>query len=135
MKIKKSNSATLLGGCLALTVLSFTPIARSQSSVPGTTHQTAVASMQTRSDFASRIENQLRQGGVDARVQLDGDSRDLLRVESQQLGRRDVYSFVNSLSVRQAKQIGFSAIVFSNGKQQWNYDLARQSMIWSPVQP
>ena len=135
MKIKKSNSATLLGGCLALTVLSFTPIARSQSSVPGTTHQTAVASMQTRSDFASRIENQLRQGGVDARVQLDGDSRDSLRIEGQQLGRRDVYSFVNSLSVRQAKQIGFSAIVFSNGKQQWNYDLARQSMIWSPVQP
>lgn len=91
--------------------------------------------MQTRSDFAARIENQLRQGGMDARVQLDGDSRDSLRIEGQQLGRRDVYSFVNSLSVRQAKQIGFSAIVFSNGKQQWNYDLARESMIWSPLQP
>jgi len=91
--------------------------------------------MQTRSDFASRIENQLRQDGVDARVQLDGDSRDLLRVEWQQLGRRDVYSFVNSISAQQARQIGFSVIVFSNGKQQWNYDLARESMIWSPAQP
>jgi len=91
--------------------------------------------MQTRSDFASRIESQLRQNGVDARVQLDGDSRDLLRVEWQQLGRRDVYSFVNSISAQQARQIGFSVIVFSNGKQQWNYDLARESMIWSPAQP
>ena len=91
--------------------------------------------MQTRSDFASRIENQLRQNGVDARVQLDGDSRDLLRVESQQLGRRDVYSFVNSISAQQARQIGFNVIVFSNSKQQWNYDLARESMIWSPAQP
>lgn len=134
MKIK-SNSGTLLGGCLVLTVLSFTPITWSQSNVPGTAHPTAVATMQNRSDFASRIESQLRQGGVDVRVQLDGDSRDSLRIEGQQLGRRDVYSFVNSLSVRQAKQIGFSAIVFSNGKQQWNYDLARESMIWSPVQP
>jgi hypothetical protein len=134
MKIK-SNSGTLLGGCLVLTVLSFTPITWSQSNVPGTARPTAVASMQNRSDLASRIESQLRQGGVDVRVQLDGDSRDSLRIEGQQLGRRDVYSFVNSLSVRQAKQIGFSAIVFSNGKQQWNYDLARESMIWSPVQP
>ena len=91
--------------------------------------------MQTRSDFASRIENQLRQNGVDARVQLDGDSRDLLRVEWQQLGRRDVYSFVNSISAQQARQIGFNVIVFSNSKQQWNYDLARESMIWSPAQP
>ena len=90
--------------------------------------------MQNRSDFASRIESELRQEGMDARVQLDGENRDLLRVEWQQLGRRDVHSFVNSLSVRQAKQIGFSAIVFSNGKQQWSYDLATESMIWSPAQ-
>jgi hypothetical protein len=91
--------------------------------------------MQTRSDFASRIENQLRQDGVDARVQLDGDSRDVLRVESQQLGRRDVYSFVSSISAKQARQIGFSAIVFSNAKQQWDYNLAREAMTWSPAQP
>ena len=91
--------------------------------------------MQTRSDFASRIENQLRQHGMDARVQLDGDSRDLLRIESQQLGRSDVYSFVNSISAHQARQIGFSAIMFSNDKQQWDYDLARESMILSPTQP
>jgi hypothetical protein len=91
--------------------------------------------MQTRSDFASRIENQLRQHGMDARVQLDGDSRDLLRIESRQLGRSDVYSFVNSMSGRQARQIGFSAIIFSNDKQHWDYDLARESMISSPTQP
>jgi hypothetical protein len=135
MKIKRSNLGTLLGGCLVLTVLSFTLTTAAQNSVPKTVHRTAVASMQTRSDFASRIENQLRQDGVDARVQLDGDSRDLLCVEWLQLGRRDVYSFVNSISAQQARQIGFSVIVFSNSKQQWNYDLARESMIWSPAQP
>lgn len=135
MNINKSNFRILLGGCLALTVLSVTAITWSQSSVPGMRHPAAVASMQTRSDFASRIENQLRLDGVDARVQLDGDSRDCLRVEWAQMGRKDVYSFVNSLSARQARQLGFSAIVFSNGKQQWNYDLTRESMIWSPTQP
>lgn len=135
MNINKSNSRILLAGCLALTVLSVTAMTWSQSSASATVHPAAAASMQTRSDFASRIENQLRLDGADARVQLDGDSRDCLHVEWAQLGRRDVYSFVNSLSARQAKQLGFSAFVFSNGKQQWNYDLAKESMIWSPAQP
>jgi hypothetical protein len=131
MKMTKSNVGILLGGCLALTALSF---AQLQSSAPSA-HRIALASMQTRSDFATRIENQLRQHGMDARVQLDGDGRDLLRVESQNLGHSDVYSIVNSLSAKRAKQIGFSAIIFSNNKQRWDYDLARESMIWSPAQP
>ena len=135
MNINKSNFRILLGGCLALTLLSVTAITWSQGSESGTAHPAGVASMQTRSDFATRIENQLRLDGVDARVQLDGDSRDGLRIEWAQLGRRDVYSFVNSLSAPQARQFGFSAIVFSNGKQQWNYELTRESMIWSPAQP
>jgi hypothetical protein len=134
MKMMTSNLGTLLGGCIALTALSFAAIAQSQSTEPRTVHRNAIASMQTRSDFASRIENQLRQHGMDARVQLDGDSRDLLRIESQQLARSDVYSFVNSISAHQAHQIGFSAITFSNDKQQWDYDLARESMILSPTQ-
>ena len=134
MKMTTLNFGTLLGGCLALTALSFAPIAQSQSSAPST-HRSAVASMQTRSDFATRIENQLRQRGMDARVQLDGDARDLLRIESQQFGRRDVYSFVDSTSARQARQIGFSAIIFANGQHRWHYDLAREAMIWSPAQP
>ncbi|PYX23320.1 MAG: hypothetical protein DMG82_11725 [Acidobacteria bacterium] len=135
MKMTTSNFGTLLGGCIALTALSFAAIAQSQSTEPRTVHRSAIASMQTRSDFASRIENQLRQHGMEARVQLDGDSRDLLRIESQQLGRSDVYSFVNSMSAHQARQIGFSAIIFSNDKQHWDYDLARESMILSPTQP
>jgi hypothetical protein len=39
------------------------------------------------------------------------------------------------MSAHQAHQIGFSAIIFSNDKQQWDYDLARESMILSPTQP
>lgn len=135
MKMTTSHFGTLLGGCLALAALSFAPIAQSQSNAPRRVHLNAVASMQTRSDFAGRIENQLRQHGMDAQVQLDGDGRDLLRIESQQLGRSAVYSFVNSVSAQQARQIGFTAVIFSNGKQQWDYDLARESMIWSPAQP
>ena len=135
MKMTTSKFGTLLGGCLALAALSFTPIAQSQINALRSVDRSTAASMQTRSDFASRIENQLRQHGMDARVQLDGDSRDLLRIESQQLGRGDVYSFVNSLSAHWARQIGFSAIIFSNDKQQWDYDLARESMILSPTQP
>jgi hypothetical protein len=134
MKMTTSNVATLLGGCFALAALSFAPISHSQSSTPSP-HRSAVASMQTRSDFATRIENQFRQRGMDARVQLEGDSRDLLRIESKQLGRSDVYAFVDSMSAQQAKQIGISAIIFSNNKQQWDYNLARESMIWSPAQP
>jgi hypothetical protein len=134
MKMTTSNFAILLGGCLALTASSFAPIAQSQSSAPSV-YRSAEASMLTRSDFATAIENQLRQRGTDARVQLDGDARDLLRIESQQFGRKDVHSFVDSTSAQQARQIGFSAIIFSNNKQRWDYDLARESMIWSPAQP
>ena len=91
--------------------------------------------MEARSVFATGIEQQLRQAGIDARVQLDGDQRDVLRVEWQGAGRRDIYAFVNSAAVRRGAQpIGFRSIVFTSGAQRWDYDLARESMVWSPSQ-
>lgn len=93
-----------------------------------------MASMETRSNFATTLENQLRQRGADARIQLDGDRRDVLRVEWQGVRRSDIYAFVNSVSVQEAKQLGFSTIVFTNGNLRWDYDLARESMVWSPAQ-
>ena len=56
MKMMTSNFATFLGGCFALAALSFAPFAQSQSSAPRPVHRNSVASMQTRSDFASRIK-------------------------------------------------------------------------------
>jgi hypothetical protein len=88
--------------------------------------------METRSDFATSLESQLRSRGIDAHVQLDGDSRDVLRIEWPSIHRSDVRSFVMSASAQRARQMGFSSVVFTNGKQRWDYDLARESMVWSP---
>jgi hypothetical protein len=134
MKMIKSNLGTLTGSCLAL-ALSFAPMAQSQSKAAPQLRGTALASMETRSNFATTLENQLRQRGADARIQLDGDRRDVLRVEWQGVRRSDIYAFVNSVSVQEAKQLGFSTIVFTNGNLRWDYDLARESMVWSPAQP
>jgi len=91
--------------------------------------------MEARSAFATGIEQQLRQAGIDARVQLDGDQRDVLRVEWQGAGRRDIYAFVNSAAVRSGAQpIGFRSVAITSGSQRWDYDLARESMVWSPSQ-
>jgi len=134
MKMIKSNLGTLTGSCLAL-ALSFAPMAQSQSKAAPQPRGTALASMETRSNFATTLENQLRRRGADARIQLDGDRRDVLRVEWQGVRRSDIYAFVNSVSVQEAKQLGFSTIVFTNGNLRWDYDLARESMVWSPAQP
>jgi hypothetical protein len=136
MKMIKSNLGTLMGGCLVLATLSFAPVAQSQrNATPLVSHGGAIASMETRSDFATRVENGLRQGGVDARVQLEGDRRDVLRVDWQGIRRRDIHNFVASATIEDAKRMGFSGIVFANGKQRWDYDLTRESMVWSPAQP
>jgi hypothetical protein len=134
MKMIKSNLGTLTGSYLAL-ALCFAPMAQSQSKAAPQPQRTALASMETRSNFATTLENQLRQRGADARIQLDGDRRDVLRVEWQGVRRSDIYAFVNSVSVQEAKQLGFSTIVFTNGNLRWNYDLARESMVWGPAQP
>jgi hypothetical protein len=134
MKMIKPNLGTLMGGGLTL-ALFVAPLAQSQSNpTPQAMHRSAVASMETRSHFATSVENQLRQRGFDAHVQLGGDRRDVLRVDWQGIRRRDIHSLVTSITVQDARQMGFTAIVFTNGTQQWDYDLARESMVWSPAQ-
>ena len=116
---------------LVLTSLGQPSLAHSRAS----TATLARPTMEARSAFATGIEHQLRQAGVDARVQLDGDQRDVLRIEWQAAGRRDIYAFVNSSAVPSGAQlIGFRSMVFTSGAQRWDYDLARESMVWSPSQ-
>lgn len=91
-----------------------------------------VATMETRSAFATEFENQLRHRGIVAYVQLDGDARDVLRVDWQTVSRRDIYGFVNSSLMRTTvPAMGFKTVVFSNGERRWEYDLARESMVMS----
>lgn len=130
MKMTKSNLATL-GGCLVLASLAFVAVAQSRSY--SSLLSSAVASIDSRSAFATGMENQLRQLGVDARVELDGDSRDVLHVEWTSVRRSDIFSFVNSNFVAQARQMGFTTFVFTDGQQRWDYDVARESMIWTPA--
>jgi hypothetical protein len=135
MKTIKWNARTWMGSCLALAALSFAPVAQSQSkATPVTSHSNSAASMEIRSAFATATESQLRQRGIDARLQLQGDRRDVLQVEWHGIHRSDIYNFVTSSAIQDARQMGFSGIVFTNGKQQWEYDLAKESMIWSPAQ-
>jgi len=94
----------------------------------------AVASMDSRSAYATDIESQLRQRGVDARVQLAGDARDVLQVEWTSARHSDIYSFVNSSVADKARQMGFGSIEILDGLQRWDYDLTRESMVWSTVQ-
>ena len=134
MTMTKSHLRTLMGSCLALLALAFAPIARSQSNALSQ-GSTALASMETRSSFATQIENQLRQRGADTRLQLDGDRRDVLHVEWQGVHRSDIYNFVTSSVAQDARQMGFTSFTFTNGSQRWDYDLSRESMVVSPAQP
>ena len=121
-----------MGSCLALLALGLTPVARSQSNASSQDQRpTVLATMETRSSFATHLENQLRQRGSDARVQLDGDRRDVLHVEWQGVHRSDIYNFVSSSAAQDARKMGFTSFTFSNGSQRWDYDLSRESMIVS----
>jgi hypothetical protein len=132
----KSHLRTLMGSCLVLSALAFAPIARSQSNLSSQAQPSArVASMETRSAFATSLETQLRQQGADARIQLDGDRREVLHIEWQNLHRSNIYSLVTSSAAQQALHMGFTSFVFSSGNQRWEYDLTRESMIRSSVQP
>jgi hypothetical protein len=92
--------------------------------------------MEACSAFATGIENQLRQAGMDARVQLDGDQRDVVRIDWQKASRRDLNAFFTSATTNhQAERAGLRTIVVTSGAQRWDYDVARQSLVWSPAQP
>jgi type II secretory pathway pseudopilin PulG len=131
MKPIKSNTRSFVGRGLALAILGSAvtigqPVALAQS-------RTVKSTMDARSAFATITETQLRQRGLDARVQLAGDARDVLRIDWQNAGRRDIYSFVNSAAMAGASARGFKSIVFTSGQQRWDYDLARESMVWNPA--
>jgi hypothetical protein len=137
MKTIQSNLRTSAGRYLALAVL----LALTSLGQPSVVHSqartapSAKPTMEARSAFATGIEHQLRQAGIDARVQLDGDQRDVLHIDWQGAGRRDIYGFINSAAVRTGAQpIGFRSMVFTSAAQRWDYDLARESMVWSPSQ-
>ena len=63
-----------------------------------------------------------------------GDARDVLQVEWTSVGHSDIYSFVNSNVSDNAKQMGFTSIEFIDGQRRWDYDLARESMVWTAAQ-
>jgi hypothetical protein len=132
LNLRTSASRYLaLAMLLVLTSLGQPFLAHSQAGTASLVKPTVEA----RSAFATGIEQRLRQAGIDARVQLDGDQRDVLHVEWQGAGRRDIYALVNSAAVRSGAQpIGFRSIVFTSGAQRWDYDLARESMVWNPSQ-
>jgi hypothetical protein len=131
MKLSIPNLTTL-GGCLLLATLALVSVAQSQSHA--WLMSSAVDSMDTRSAYATDIETQLRKQGVDARVQLGGDARDVLQVEWTSVRQSAIYSFVNSTVAENAKKMGFSSIEVIDGLQRWDYSLSRESMVWSTTE-
>jgi hypothetical protein len=131
MKLSIPNLTTL-GGCLLLATLALVSVAQSQSHA--WLMSSAVDSMDTRSAYATDIETQLRGQGVDARVQLSGDARDVLQVEWTSVRQSAIYSFVNSNIAENAKKMGFSSIEIIDGLQRWDYNLSRESMVWSTTE-
>jgi hypothetical protein len=131
MKIIKANFGTLAVCLLAVAAVVFA-VSLGPSKAMAQAPAAAVPTMETRSAFATEFENHLRQRGIVAYVQLDGDERDVLRVEWQTISRHDIYGFVNSALMRNtAPAMGFKTVVFTNGEQRWEYDLARESMVFS----
>ncbi|HWX92003.1 MAG TPA: hypothetical protein VNY29_05165 [Terriglobales bacterium] len=131
MKTIKANFETL-AACLLAVAAVFFAVSFGPSTALAQAPATAVPTMETRSAFATAFENQLRQRGIVAYVQLDGDERDVLRVEWQTISRHDIYGLVNSGLMRNAAPaMGFRTMVFTNGEQRWEYDLARESMVFS----
>jgi len=136
-KTSVSNLRTIITASLGLTICIATStlvpvsLAGAQSAVA----PFPISGMEARSAFATGIENRLRRAGKDARVQLDGDQRDTLRIDWPKVSRRDLNAFFNSAIIdRQAELVGLRTIVVTNGAQRWDYDIARQSLIWSPSQ-
>jgi hypothetical protein len=129
----RAKAASSLGLAICLTITALVPasLVHAQSAVA----PLRTRSMEARSAFATAIENQLRQAGKDTRVQLDGDQRDVLRIDWQKVSRRDLHAFFNSATANdQAELLGLRTIVVSSGAQRWDYNVARQSLVWSPSQ-
>jgi hypothetical protein len=127
----KKPFGTVMASSLVLAAFSLTPALQSQTAaiVP---QNPVVASIDVRSDFATTLERQMRAKGVDAKVQLAGESLEILQVEWTAVHRSNIYSFVTSPAAGQALRMGFETVVFSNGSQRWEYNLRQESMISTP---
>jgi hypothetical protein len=107
---------------------------------PATVHAATIPSstaVEARADFARNVQHQLTRRGIDARVSLEGTDRDLLRIEWRELNRPFIYDFVTSPSLRSdARPAGLKSVIFANGgasgDERFDYDVQRESMIWSP---
>ena len=131
MTIKKPLG-TVMASSLVLAAFTYTPALQCQTARAASLPQTSVAaSLDTRSNFATNFERQMRANGVDAKAQLAGDSLEILQVEWPALHRSDIYSFVTSAAAQQALGMGLAKVVFTNRSQRWEYDLRRESMISS----
>jgi hypothetical protein len=101
------------------------------ATIPSTT------AVEARADFARDVQKQLTQRGIHARVSLEGTDRDLLRIEWRELNRPFIYDFVTSPSLRSdARPVGLKSVIFANGgglgDERFDYDVQRESMIWTP---
>ena len=128
----KKPFRTVMASSLVLAGFSLTPALQSQTAaiVP---QNSVVASMDARSGYATTLERQMRAKGVDAKVELAGESLTVLQVEWRSVHRSDIYSFVTSPAAVQALRMGFENVVFTNGSQRWEYNLRRESMVSSPA--
>ena len=97
----------------------------------------STSAVKARADFASNVQRQLSERGIDARVSLEGTDRDLLRIEWRELNRPFIYGFVTSPSLASdARPAGLKSVIFVNrggsGHERFDYDVQRESMIWTP---
>jgi len=132
MKLTKSNASIF--SLAASTFAALLLLSSMQPAALGQQSRRAVAQppMEARSAYATTVESQMRQSGIDARVQLDGDQRDTLNIQWTGVSRSAIYNFVSAATVHNVMQpLGFRSIVISSGQQQWSYDLARESMVWN----
>ncbi len=87
------------------------------------------AQMTLRDTYASSIEEILVRTGMDAQVSALGTSKKTLRITYALMSQPLVYKFQNEVRIdEQAKNVGFSKIVYSNGFQSslgrtWTVDL------------
>lgn len=134
-----------IGLCLALAF--WLAIGSIRSSAEGSAVPAAATSLEARSSFARRLENQLEQQGISAHVTLEGEDGRQLRIEWHSITRHDIYDLLTSPAIRrEARPLGLKTIVFADGggsrqcgrlsqaecEERWEWDFDGESMIWHP---
>jgi hypothetical protein len=135
--------------CLVLALrIAFSPAGRSARLAGAQPASTSPVSAEARSSFAHKLESQLAQKGIPARVTVEGQDQNQLRIEWQGITRHDIYDLATSTVIHDARPLGVKSVVFADGggsrncgslskadcEERWDYDLDRESMIWHPSQ-